>query len=97
MVKRAPNWQEMIRMNLEVRLVSVSHPTRGRGLPLLFAGETGESGWLERADRITTRRCPSRAMRALTLTSQTLPKTTTTALTGEVPQGSLAKSSKRNQ
>lgn len=52
MVKRAPKWQESMRMNVELKLVSVSPPTRGRGIPLLFTSETSESGWLERAMRI---------------------------------------------
>lgn len=52
MDKRAPKWQEMMRTSLELKLVSVSPPTRGRSLPVLFASETGKSGWLERAERI---------------------------------------------
>jgi hypothetical protein len=103
----------MMRTNLELKVVSVSPPIRGRSLPALFASVTSESGWLERAEQIpamttgrktkiyyrltTSRRCLSRAMRALTETSMTLPKTPKTALTGEVPQGALAKPSKRNQ
>lgn len=43
MSKRA-NWQEMMRINLELRLISVSAPTRARRVPVLFTG--GESNWL---------------------------------------------------
>jgi hypothetical protein len=42
----------MMRMNLELKLVSVSPPARGRSIPVLFTRETSESGWLERAERI---------------------------------------------
>lgn len=44
MTKRAATWQEMMRMNLELRLISVSAPTRSRRTPVLFTG--GESNWL---------------------------------------------------
>lgn len=43
MSKRA-NWQELMRINLELRLISVSAPTRARRVPVLFTG--GESNWL---------------------------------------------------
>lgn len=43
MSKRA-NWQEMMRINLELRLISVSAPTRARRVPVLFTG--GQSNWL---------------------------------------------------
>ena len=43
MSKRA-NWQEMMRINLELRLISVAAPTRARRVPVLFTG--GESNWL---------------------------------------------------
>lgn len=42
--KRAANWQEMMRLNLELRLISVAAPTRARRVPVLFTG--GESNWL---------------------------------------------------
>jgi hypothetical protein len=42
--KRAANWQEMMRINLELRLISVAAPTRARRTPVLFTG--GESNWL---------------------------------------------------
>lgn len=44
MTKRAANWQEMMRLNLELRLISVAAPTRARRVPVLFTG--GESNWL---------------------------------------------------
>jgi len=43
MTKRAASWQEMMRMNLELRLISVAAPTRTRRVPALFTG--GESSW----------------------------------------------------
>jgi hypothetical protein len=44
MTKRAASWQEMMRMNLELRLISVAAaPTRTRRVPALFTG--GESNW----------------------------------------------------
>lgn len=49
MVKRAPKWQERMRMNLELKLVSVSPQTRGRSIPLFFTSEASRSRWLERA------------------------------------------------
>jgi len=42
--KRAANWQEMMRLNLELRLISVAAPARVRRVPVLFTG--GESNWL---------------------------------------------------
>ena len=44
MSKRTANWQEMMRINLELRLISVAAPTRARRVPVLFTG--GESNWL---------------------------------------------------
>ena len=44
MTKRAANWQEMMRLNLELRLISVAAPTRARRVPVLFTG--GDSNWL---------------------------------------------------
>jgi hypothetical protein len=42
--KRAANWQEMMRLSLELRLISVAAPSRARRVPVLFTG--GESNWL---------------------------------------------------
>lgn len=44
MTKRAGSWQEMMRVNLELKLISVAAPTRTRRVPVLFTG--GESNWL---------------------------------------------------
>ena len=44
MSKRTANWQEMMRINLELRLISVAAPNRARRVPVLFTG--GESNWL---------------------------------------------------
>lgn len=49
MVKRAPKWQEMMRLNLELKLVSATPLTRVRSVPVFFTSGTGESGWLGRA------------------------------------------------
>ena len=46
MSKRTANWQEMMRINLELRLISVAAPTRARRVPVLFTG--GESNWLSK-------------------------------------------------
>ena len=48
MVKRAPNWQEMMRLNLELKLVSATSPTRVRNIPGFFTSGTSESSWLGR-------------------------------------------------
>ena len=48
MVKRAPNWQEMMRLNLELKLVSATFPTCVRSVPVFFASGTSESSWLGR-------------------------------------------------
>ncbi len=44
MTKRTASWQEMMRINLELRLISVAAPTRARRVPVLFTG--GASNWL---------------------------------------------------
>ena len=50
MTKRA-NWQEMMRINLELRLISVSAPTRARRVPVLFTG--GPSNWLSQLPAVS--------------------------------------------
>lgn len=52
MVKRAPNWQEMMRLNLELKLVSATSPTRVRSVPMLFTSGTSESSWLGRTAQV---------------------------------------------
>ena len=44
MSRRTPNWQDMMRVNLELRLIAVAAPTRARRTPVLFNG--GTSAWL---------------------------------------------------
>ena len=50
MSKRA-NWQEMMRINLELRLIAVSAPTRARRVPVLFTG--GQSNWLSQLPAVS--------------------------------------------
>ena len=42
--KRAANWQDLMRLTLELRVISVAAPTRARRMPVLFTG--GASNWL---------------------------------------------------
>jgi hypothetical protein len=44
MTKRTATWQDLMRINLELRLISVAAPTRARRVPVLFTG--GQSNWL---------------------------------------------------
>lgn len=57
MTKRAVNWQEMMRLNLELRLISVAAPTRARRVPVLFTG--GESNWLSQLPPVSRGRIRS--------------------------------------
>ena len=50
MTKRAASWQEMMRINLELRLISVAAPTRARRVPVLFTG--GGSNWLSQLPEV---------------------------------------------
>lgn len=51
MSKRAASWQEMMRLTLELRLISVAVPTRARRVPVLFTG--GERNWLSQLPAIS--------------------------------------------
>ncbi len=51
MTKRAANWQEMMRVNLELRLISVAAPTRARRIPVLFTG--GPGNWFSHLPEVS--------------------------------------------
>jgi len=44
MSRRTASWQDLMRVNLELRLMPVAAPTRPRRTPVLFTG--GASSWL---------------------------------------------------
>lgn len=44
MTRRVARWQQMMRTNLELRLIPMAAPTRSRRTPVLFTG--GERNWL---------------------------------------------------
>ena len=52
MVKRAPTWQETMRMNLELKLISASPTTRVRAIPMLFSSEMSAARWLQRLEEV---------------------------------------------
>ena len=60
MVKRAPTWHEMMRMNLELKLIEVSRSARVRSIPFLFLSETNQPRWLERLEPASIHKSRSR-------------------------------------
>lgn len=51
MSRRIARWQEMMRINLELRLIAVAAPTPARRTPVLFTG--GERNWLSQLPAVS--------------------------------------------
>ena len=49
MSRRIARWQDLMRTNLELRLIAVAAPTRARRTPVLFTG--GACNWLSQLPR----------------------------------------------